>query len=311
MTTLDAAQEYVSRGWQPIPVPHRSKKPVLNGWPDLRLSAADLARHFDGRPSNLGVLLGVPSGWLVDADLDCAEALYLAPAFLPPTGSCFGRTSKRRSHWLYVVTTAVGTEKFVDSDGDTTFVPVFKLLLASNYRPLASADDDGIWRRLRELPFPTARPRREDRDDSVKATIIDPVQTGAAILAWAVEGCARWLANGLGEPKAVMQATAAYRKSQEPLTDFVADCCVLGPGYGVSATRLREKYEAWCKSEGVKHPLAGRAWGAALRALGCTDSRGAGGARWWDGIEVVVGDARTPDERQPGEDNPPPFGDRP
>jgi len=35
------------------------------------------------------------------------------------------------------------------------FVPVFKLLLASNYRPLASADDDGIWRRLRELPFPT------------------------------------------------------------------------------------------------------------------------------------------------------------
>src|SRR6266566_4884974 len=122
MTTLDAAQEYVSRGWQPIPVPHRSKKPVLNGWPDLRLSAADLARHFNGQPSNLGILLGEPSGGLVDADLDCAEALYLAPAFLPPTGSCFGRTSKRRSHWLYVVTTAVGTEKFVDSDGDTTLV---------------------------------------------------------------------------------------------------------------------------------------------------------------------------------------------
>src|SRR5207247_2247938 len=55
----------------------------------------------------------------------------VAPAFLPPTGSCFGRTSKRRSHWLYVVTTAVGTEKFIDSDGDTTFVPVFKLLPAT------------------------------------------------------------------------------------------------------------------------------------------------------------------------------------
>src|SRR5437867_11948284 len=122
MTTLDAAQEYVSRGWQPIPVPHRSKKPVLNGWPDLRLSAADLARHFDGQPSNLGVLLGVPSGWLVDADLDCAEALRLAPALLPPTGSHFGRASKRSSHRLYVVTTAVHTEKFVDPDSDTTLV---------------------------------------------------------------------------------------------------------------------------------------------------------------------------------------------
>src|SRR3989454_7153550 len=122
MTTLDAAQEYVSRGWQPIPVPHRSKKPVLNGWPDLRLSAADLARHFDGQPSNLGVLLGVPSGWLVDADLDCDEALRLGPALLPPTGSHFGRASKRSSHRLYVVTTAVHTEKFVDPDSDTTLV---------------------------------------------------------------------------------------------------------------------------------------------------------------------------------------------
>ena len=82
MTTPDAAREYLSRGWQPIPVPHRSKKPALKGWPDLRLTAADLARHFNGQPSNLGILLGEPSGGLVDADLDCAEALHLAPAFL-------------------------------------------------------------------------------------------------------------------------------------------------------------------------------------------------------------------------------------
>src|SRR5882724_3884070 len=102
MTALTAALDYLRRGWQPIPVPHRSKKPALKGWPDLRLTAADLARHFNGQPSNLGILLGEPSGGLVDADLDCA----------------------------------------------------------------------------------------------------------------------RWLANGLDEPKAVMQATAAYRKSQEPLTDF-------------------------------------------------------------------------------------------
>src|SRR5262249_45655631 len=33
------------------------------------------------------------------------------------------------------------------------YVPQFKLLLASNFRPRANADDDGLWRRLRELPF--------------------------------------------------------------------------------------------------------------------------------------------------------------
>src|SRR5437762_2149011 len=53
MTTPDAAREYLSRGWQPIPVPHRSKKPALKGWPDLRLTAADLARHFNGQPPSV------------------------------------------------------------------------------------------------------------------------------------------------------------------------------------------------------------------------------------------------------------------
>jgi putative DNA primase/helicase len=181
------------------------------------------------------------------------------------------------------------------------FVPQFKLLLASNYRPHAASDDEGLWRRLRELPFPTARTRREDRDDSVKAAITDPAQAGPAILAWAVEGCARWLAEGLGEPAAVMQATAAYRKSMEPLTEFVGDCCVLGAAQSVAAARLRDEYEAWCRITGVRHPLVGRAWGDALRALGCKDRRGHGGVRKWDGIDVRIADEVA---REPGEDDP-------
>lgn len=192
------------------------------------------------------------------------------------------------------------------------FVPRFKLLLASNYRPRASADDEGLWRRLRELPFPTARLRREDRDESVKATITDPTQAGPAILAWAVEGCARWLSEGLGEPQAVMAATAAYRKSQEPLADFIADCCQLGPGLSVTAARLREEYEGWCKSAGVRYPITGRTWADALRALDCTDRKGTGGARWWDGIDITIVNSGQADPvaREPGEDDPAWFGDR-
>jgi putative DNA primase/helicase len=179
------------------------------------------------------------------------------------------------------------------------FVPQFKLLFASNYRPGVRADDDAIWRRLRELPFPTARTNREQRDDSVKATIVDPAQMGPAILAWAVEGCGRWLAEGLGEPDAVMRATADYRKSQEPLADFLAECCVLGAGYSVPAESLRAEYELWCRTEGVQGPVGGRRWGAALRAAGCTNRKAPGGARWWDGIALKSG------SREPGEDDPP------
>jgi hypothetical protein len=37
----------------------------------------------------------------VDVDLDCNEAINVAPFFLPPTQT-FGRASKRSSHWLYI-----------------------------------------------------------------------------------------------------------------------------------------------------------------------------------------------------------------
>jgi phage/plasmid-associated DNA primase len=70
-----------------------------------------------------------------------------------------------------------------------------------------------------------------------------------------------------------MQATEAYRRSQEPLADFLADCCTLGAEHSVLATHLRDEYETWCRTVGIKRPLAGRAWGAALRAVGCQDRR--------------------------------------
>jgi len=81
----------------------RSKKPIGEGWQDQRLELADLPREFFG-DRNIGLLLGGPSGGLADVDLDCNEALALAPAFLPTTAAIFGRRSKPHSHWLYQVT---------------------------------------------------------------------------------------------------------------------------------------------------------------------------------------------------------------
>ena len=98
---LGAARWYLARGYAPIPVPAGTKVPVLKGWTDLRLADADLPQHFNGT-GNIGVLLGEPSGWLVDVDLDCEEAVALAPAFLPPTGATSGRPGKPSSHWWYV-----------------------------------------------------------------------------------------------------------------------------------------------------------------------------------------------------------------
>lgn len=111
---LTTACELIARGWTPLPIPRRKKAPVIKGWQDLRIDAASVATYFNGHAQNVGVLLGVPSGGLVDVDLDTPEAVQLAPAFLPATDAVFGRPTKRRSHWLYTVAPLIETIKYGD-----------------------------------------------------------------------------------------------------------------------------------------------------------------------------------------------------
>ncbi|MFV0444089.1 MAG: bifunctional DNA primase/polymerase, partial [Planctomycetaceae bacterium] len=111
-STLDAAREYVRRGWSVVPIPYKQKRALRKGWPDLRLTADQLPEYFD-QPANIGLLLGEPSGWLVDVDLDCAEALELADQYLPPTPAVTGRPGKLRSHRWYYAEGAV-TKKHTD-----------------------------------------------------------------------------------------------------------------------------------------------------------------------------------------------------
>ncbi len=108
---LAAARSCLSRGWAIIPVPLRQKGPIIPGWESLRLTVTDLPLHFSG-PSNLGVLLGAPSGGLVDVDLDSPGAVALADSHLPPTGAVFGRAGKPRSHRLYIVEPVPETRRF-------------------------------------------------------------------------------------------------------------------------------------------------------------------------------------------------------
>lgn len=85
MTPLEAAKLYLSHGWQPIPIPDMHKGPVFAGWQEFKITSEEAPEHFNGKPQNIGVRLGEPSGGLVDIDLDCPEASRLAPRLLPET----------------------------------------------------------------------------------------------------------------------------------------------------------------------------------------------------------------------------------
>jgi hypothetical protein len=112
MTTIVAVNQYRHRGWHVVPVPAGQKRPVLEGWNATVYTPQDFTDD-----DNVGLIFGARSGWLVDADLDCIEALELADLYLPPTGAEFGRASRPRSHRLYIAPDArfeVFTDPLVD-----------------------------------------------------------------------------------------------------------------------------------------------------------------------------------------------------
>jgi hypothetical protein len=112
LTLIESARQYLARGYSVVPLPVRTKSPVLREWINLRLSDDDLPKHFSRR-GNIGLLLGEPSRWLVDVDLDCEEAVALAPKFLPLTDAVSGRPGNPRSHWWYI-SQGAKTRKYQD-----------------------------------------------------------------------------------------------------------------------------------------------------------------------------------------------------
>jgi hypothetical protein len=123
----EAALCYLASGRLPIPIAHRGKKPIdpetgqeKLAWQQQRPTTADLPRLFpEGRALNVGILLGAPSGGLIDVDLDCAEAIAAAPLLLPQTGWVSGRKSRPRSHWWYEVSDPPhkAQDEYADLDG--------------------------------------------------------------------------------------------------------------------------------------------------------------------------------------------------
>jgi hypothetical protein len=113
MTVAQAAEFYIDIGLHPIPLPPRAKKPIIHGWPALRLTKADLASHFNRAHMNIGVILGDEYG-TADVDLDSLEAVRVGAELLPKTGMVFGRASKPASHFLYRCDSPVPTKQYKD-----------------------------------------------------------------------------------------------------------------------------------------------------------------------------------------------------
>jgi hypothetical protein len=121
MTTLDSAITWIQQGFSPVPIPHRSKRPVLKAWEQLEITTDAAPQFFNGAAQNIGLLLGDKYG-SADVDCDCPEAIAAARDLLPETGMIFGRQSKPFSHFFYRSDPPVRTTQFHDPLDKATLV---------------------------------------------------------------------------------------------------------------------------------------------------------------------------------------------
>jgi len=167
--------------------------------------------------------------------------------------------------------------------------PSFKILMATNYKPIVRGTDEGIWRRLRLVPFEVTIPEAE-RDKDLSAKLL---AESSGILNWALAGCLAWQrARGLRTPDAVKAAGAEYRAEQSPISAFIEERCVLHPDATTLASKLYGEYVKFAEGSSER-PVPQRVFGEALRAHGCEQARTMY-ARLWKGIRPTgVHDAMT------------------
>jgi putative DNA primase/helicase len=153
------------------------------------------------------------------------------------------------------------------------YQPKFKIVLAANQLPKIRGNDLAIWSRIELLRFDVTI-SKEEQDKQLS----EKLQSEAAgVLAWLVEGCLKWQAEGLQEPIEVREATAAYRFEMDPFGEFLESRCVTDPRASVGATEIYKEYLSWCKDTD-EESVTQKAFGTKLTNAGFpSDQKGPGG----------------------------------
>ena len=125
-----------------------------------------------------------------------------------------------------------------------SFKPTFKIFMATNHKPKIRGADNGIWRRIKMIPFTVTIPP-EQRDKKLTEKLI---AENSGILNWLIKGYAMWKKEGLEEPDAVSQANEEYRMDMDAVGTFVNDCFEIDASlkWRLHTKLLYETYIKWC-----------------------------------------------------------------
>lgn len=120
----------------------------------------------------------------------------------------------------------------------------FTLLMLANSLPRMRDDDQGIWRRMRVIPFQ----RKFAESEMVKGLGDQLLKERSGILNLFLRGAQRYLLRGgLLTPSEITAATAEQRQEVDPLEAFINDKLKKSAGEEIPLKELFELYLSWKK----------------------------------------------------------------
>jgi putative DNA primase/helicase len=124
--------------------------------------------------------------------------------------------------------------------------PQFKLDISGNHKPSLRSVDEAIRRRFNLIPFTVTIPP-EERDLELGAKLEAELP---GILAWAIQGCLIWQAEGLNPPLAVSEATQAYLMAEDSVSAWIEECCRRDVNAFATQADLFRSWSEWAATTG-------------------------------------------------------------
>jgi P4 family phage/plasmid primase-like protien len=162
------------------------------------------------------------------------------------------------------------------------FRPVCKLVFAGNHKPVIRSVDNGIWRRVRMIPFARVFSPGE-RDPKLIDKLIHELPH---IAAWAIDGCLEWQRRGLHDiPAAIAGSTSEYREEMDILGRWIEERTHSSPNHILTTAKAYTDYREWALGYGY-NAITEAAFGRQLSERGIEKGR-TSKARHYKGIDLI------------------------